>query len=786
MSDGRANRLGAVGAGLLLACTAVFAQPIVIDDFESGVARWLVNDSNKMAGKGPASLCSVVAASPGCPASGGAHAGLFTFLVAPQGWASASVQVRGADWKKADARTLSFWLKGDGSENTLQVALAAFGEDGSRWRFAIPIPLKDPEWHQVRIPLSQFQAGGYSVVDKLENVGLLEICKIKAITAVFCWIDNVQVETTTGHPVSPTSPAPTPEKPTPGTTAKKPQPGPAAPRPVTLTPNPAKPVPEPETRSPKPSPGAGPRPSVTLTPTPAPTPSKPAAEKPLPTDVTPATPGAVMRPAPAAPQTPPGPPPPRKPPPKPTEQPVQQPTVVPTTPGTPAPAPAAPAKPGAEPTQPTPTRVPPRRGEPEVKPPTPPVRRTSVDVDFSKFMGRTKLRVGGALAPGTTVLNSAAAAQAIADAAWHLIRIRTSDVVGDAGDTNRLEQLCNAIRAAHAYPLLCVDGTRSALLSGDDLAALGESLVQKLNVERQRNVLFWEIMCEPTAGAQSLSLGDVLDTYHRCARRMQTIDPHIRVGGVGLPAPFSDQLERLVRNARMDFLSFHFYGTHNNSTDDPALMTGARTAAAVDLAEQLLPASLAGLLSASRSPHAKVFITECAPNSVRTPSGDARDQRIQGMFGAAWTTVLLTRLAGTVDEVLLAGVGNASWGVLDPAGNRLPGYWASYVFNSYVPLKSRICRAVSHDPDLVAFAVRTNTAGNVVLINTSPLNRQVEVSVEGLGALDFVRGRRLDLTTPHLQFEGRPTRPSQTVWAKGYSVNVVQFIPRRAEVTATR
>jgi len=155
------------------------------------------------------------------------------------------------------------------------------------------------------------------------------------------------------------------------------------------------------------------------------------------------------------------------------------------------------------------------------------------------------------------------------------------------------------------------------------------------------------------------------------------------------------------------------------------------------------------------------------------------------MFGAAWTEVLFTRIAAAVDEVLLAGVGNASWGVLGPEGKRLPGYWASYIFNSYVPLKSRICSAVSQDPDLVAFAVRTGTAGNVVLVNTSPLNLQVKLSVEGLGDLDFVRGRRLDLTGPDLQFEGRPTRPTQTVWAKGYSVNVVQFIPRRAGATAT-
>jgi hypothetical protein len=699
------------------------AEPVVVDDFESGVGKWILNDTGKTAGKGRATLCNLVPTFPGCTEGGGKGAALLTYLVAPEGWATASIRIRGQEWQEAGAQGLSFWLKGDGSLNTVQIVLSAFGDDGSEWSFSVTVPLSDATWHRVELPLSQFKGGGYSVLDKLADVRLLQIAKANAATPVFLWVDEIQAETVVRGSETPSRPSPA----------------------VTLTAEPDKP---------KPAPGEVEAPAI-----------KPAEEEPPEPQVTAPT-AKDTTPEPAKPAVEPAPV-------KPVAKVVEEPATVLTPPGSKVDQPAT--------TKPEP------KPEPVVTEPPQPkqVRQAGVSVDFSKVTGTTKLRVGGALgAGGAESLNTEAAQQAIAEAAWHLVRVRTSELIDSADEVAKLEQCCNAIRAARAYPVICVDGTRKALLSGEKLAALGEALVRKLNVELQRNVLFWEVLHEPTVGGLSLSNQEVLDTYWECARRMQTVDPHIRVGGVGFSAPFREHLNRMLQNARTDFLSFHFYGTHNNSTDDADLLKGARAGMCVDLPDQALAADVAAQLGGSKSRDAKVFITECGVNSVRREAGQARDARVQGLFGATWLTTLLTRLAPHVDEVLLHGVGDASWGVLDKTGKRLPSYWAAYLFNAYCPLKSDLCRAVSTDADVVAFAVRTDTSANVFVINTTPLNAKVTLTAKGLGKLDFVRGRRLDLTSSDLQFEGRPLKDAQTVWAKGYSVNVVQFVTKKAVVAS--
>jgi len=707
------------------------SEPAVVDDFESGVGKWILNDTGKAAGKGRATLCNLVPTFPGCPEGGGKGAALLTYLVAPGGWATASIRVRGQEWQEAGAQGLSFWLKGDGSPNTVQVILSAFGDDGSEWSFSVTVPLSDATWHRVELPLSQFKGGGYSVLDKLAEVRLLQIAKANATTPVFLWIDEIRAETAVKGSETPSRPSPA----------------------VTLTPEREKPAPG-EVEKPAPKPAAEEPPAPVVTTPPA-------------KDTTPEPVKPVVEPEPV----------------EPAPKGVEEPALVPTPPGPKANPPKA-----TEPEpKPEPVVVEPPEPEPEPAVPGPPkqVRQAGVSVDFGKVTGTTRLRVGGTLgAGGAEALETEAARQAISEAAWHLVRVRTSELIDSAADVSKLEQSCNAIRVARAYPVICVDGTRKGLLSGETLAALGETLVRKLNVELQRNVLFWEVLNEPTVGGLSLSNQEVLDTYWECARRMQTVDPHIRVGGVGFSAPFREHLNRMLRNARTDFLSFHFYGTHNNSTDDADLLKGAKAGMCVDLPDQALAVDVAAQLAGSKSKDAKVFVTECGVNSVRRESGQARDARVQGLFGATWLTTLLTRLAPSVDEVLLHGVGDASWGVLDKAGKRLPSYWATYLFNVYCPLKSDICPTVSTDADVVAFAVRTNTSANMFVVNNTPLNAKVTVTAKGLGKLDFVRGRRLDLTSADLQFEGRPLKDVQTVWAKGYSVNVVQFVTKKAVVAS--
>jgi hypothetical protein len=190
----------------LLACLGFAASPtlnsqpstLLLDDFEQGVGKWLLNDHTKTT-TGQVNLSEIASSPAGAPEGGGKRGATMTFKRSGEGWATVSLPVDGKKWKALRADRLSFWLRGDGSDNNVELMLRAVTpatatEAAQEMKFGVTLPLNNPQWHKLVLPLRQFQSEGIAVSDKLEQVYLLQFLKRTKWDSLFFTVDQMQVE----------------------------------------------------------------------------------------------------------------------------------------------------------------------------------------------------------------------------------------------------------------------------------------------------------------------------------------------------------------------------------------------------------------------------------------------------------------------------------------------------------------------------------------------------------------------------------------------------------------
>ena len=187
---------------------SVSAAPIVVDDFEDGVAKWTTNDKTKgNNASAPAMLVNVlgVPPEPGGP-RGSKGAALFTFKAAKASWATASVAVDGKAWAATGAQNITFWLSAGGETNGFDVLLRGRSYDNNgalvEEKFVVnkKVDLDRRAWRQVTIPLSEFRSEKGTLPSRMSGLYLLQFAELNDWDARFFMVDDIRVEGT-GKPI---------------------------------------------------------------------------------------------------------------------------------------------------------------------------------------------------------------------------------------------------------------------------------------------------------------------------------------------------------------------------------------------------------------------------------------------------------------------------------------------------------------------------------------------------------------------------------------------------------
>lgn len=598
------------------------ASVLLLDDFEQGVGKWLLNDHTKAA-SGLVTFCEILPSPSGAPVGGGKRGAMITFKRSTEGWATVSLPVDGKKWKAIGAERLSFWLRGDGSDNQVELMLRATA-DGKETRFGVTIPLNDPQWHKVVLPFSRFKNEGANLADSLEQIYLVQFLKRSQWDSLFFTVDQIQVE------------------------------------------------------------GVSTTPEVTITP---------------------------------------------------------RPTIL--------------------------------TG-----------KRTNVTVDFAKMLGATTATLSVNFEGDEARLMNADFQESLRNFAPRFVRLKAAkwlkmDAAGDAPtwDFTALDNVVSAVRNAGAEPLICLSPHPEWKLTDEQFLQLCADTVDHLNTNAERKVLYWEIFDEPTFGAAAISIEQATDRFNQIRQRIKEMDPSLKVGGVALASAWQPHLVYFLKHAQgTDFLSFYFYGTHNGITTDAELFAAARRTVAGDVPNQIAFDDLRRTMAQMKL-NVPVFITECSLNSLRTPEGASRDKRLPSPLSAAWWMSFLKATGPYVNHVMVFNAAHESWGLMDEKGRAYPAYYALWMYSKFFPAGSAVVSAQSDNTNVLALAVNTPTAHNVMLVNLSDKPAHCRVTAKSVGTLRQVRGRFLEANGRGVRFEEHlPLITTQDVPLPAYAVAVVQFI----------
>ncbi len=140
---------------LLLGSVPAFAAELqVIDDFEHGTYDWRLVEGVKPEGSGPLCVMSMSAA-----AKVGRTAACLHYAACPKTWTHVQCGIRTTDWIANDCDRISFWLKGDGSGEALNLMFGNYGiKPALCFRYGIKLDFTD--WRQFVIPFNDFEPKG--------------------------------------------------------------------------------------------------------------------------------------------------------------------------------------------------------------------------------------------------------------------------------------------------------------------------------------------------------------------------------------------------------------------------------------------------------------------------------------------------------------------------------------------------------------------------------------------------------------------------------------------------
>jgi len=365
------------------------------------------------------------------------------------------------------------------------------------------------------------------------------------------------------------------------------------------------------------------------------------------------------------------------------------------------------------------------------------------------------------------------------------IRVKLSDFYErDLGQLNtaKMQSVLAWIRSCGADPLLCLDEPLpSAGVKPEQGWRTFGALCAYLAAVRKKEPgpRTYEIGSEPILSGQFKSIEAATAAYDALAAQILLADPAAQVGGMGFASAWDQHLGYFIEHARtIHFLSFHFYGAHNPVASDDALFGVACAGRSEDLPNQLSPAEIRDLLSRRAGPGPQIWITECALNSARETSGQARDKRIRTTYGAAWMAAFSLSVAPYVDRVLWFKAFGHGWGLLNDDGSAGTGFGAVHLLTRFAPTGATIGETMLAG-SLTLLAPVSTPSGRYVVIANSAASASLEVELRGTPPLPPVRLRRLDPTTPAPVFEPLSASLRQRLSLTGPGIAVIEApVPR--------
>jgi len=187
----------AAAAMLTLALTTLpcGAASIVLDDFETGVGAWSTNDA-QVGGEVPSDICGIYTVARRTD-DHTEQAALIEFLKAKKTWASASLPINGAIWAQQNVGQITLWVRGDGSDNTVDFTLRSHvGEERRDVSYIYKLPLKSTEWQHRAIRLFGFKDadGNTPTAEAIRGAYLLQFVKTGSWPTIDLQVDELLAE----------------------------------------------------------------------------------------------------------------------------------------------------------------------------------------------------------------------------------------------------------------------------------------------------------------------------------------------------------------------------------------------------------------------------------------------------------------------------------------------------------------------------------------------------------------------------------------------------------------
>ena len=365
------------------------------------------------------------------------------------------------------------------------------------------------------------------------------------------------------------------------------------------------------------------------------------------------------------------------------------------------------------------------------------------------------------------------------------MRVKLSDFYErDLGQLNtaKMQSVLAWVRSCGADPLVCLDEPLPAagVKPEQGWRTFGALCAYLASVrKREPGPRYYEIGSEPILSGQFKTIAATTATYDALAGQILAADPAAQVGGMGFESAWDQQLGYFIEHARaLHFLSFHFYGAHNPVAGDDALFGVACAGRSEDLPNQLSPAEIRDLLDQRPGPEPQLWITECALNSARETSGQARDKRIRTTYGAAWMAAFSLSVTPYVDRVLWFKAFGHGWGLLNDDGSAGTAFQAMHLLTRFAPTGATIGETMLAG-SLTLLAPVSAPSGRYVVIANTAASASLEVQLRGTPPLPPARLRRLDHTTPAPVFEPLSASLRQRLSLTGPGLAVIEApLPR--------
>lgn len=351
-------------------------------------------------------------------------------------------------------------------------------------------------------------------------------------------------------------------------------------------------------------------------------------------------------------------------------------------------------------------------------------------------------------------------------------------------DLQLLDQHIHWVRLGNCKPIVCL-GVPPAPPARPDLRekyfAEFVKAVRTVAARRAKEgkVTYYEVFDEPLLSGAFNDADHVTIAYNSIVKLILAAHPAAKVGGPGFSSAWDDRLEAFLKKAeRLDFLSFHFYGAHNPVAESANLFEAAYKTRTLNLPNQITFQQVKQLAKKHCKLPPEIFITEFALSSATDESGDCRDERSAGAFGAAWIATAVLAGGPYVDKVILHPLKPGGWGLLDASGKPEAPYWAAWFLRTYAPRGSVLQQIELLDSMTLAALVKTRSAQNVILAHSG--NEPVEVSIAPANApaLSEVRYRSINETDQLWQGAPLSAAASQTVLLDGPGVTIVQYVAK--------